>query len=119
MLKVIYQRLRRLHSQVKTPTEYISEAYISSIVETYQTDASGYGGGKRAKDVHSWGQPLSQSLIATARFVELSNFILKDSKEVGSGLARLQLRGNWMYDKVFLSLLLVGFNRSLEDSLET
>ena len=60
------------------------ETPISSRVETYQTDAPRDGGRKRGEDVHSWGQPLSQSLIATARFVKFLNSILKDGDDSGS-----------------------------------
>ena len=65
---------------------YISErlkSYPSPHVKTYQTNTTEYGGRKRVEDVHSWAQPLCQSLIAT-QFVEFSNLILKDSKDGGS-----------------------------------
>jgi hypothetical protein len=51
-----------------TYRKYTSEASISSRGETYQTDAPRDGGRKRAEDVHSWAQPLRQSLIAVTRF---------------------------------------------------
>ena len=89
-----------------------------SRVETYQTDASRNSGRKRVEDVHGWAQPLGQSLIATVRFVEFSNLILKDGDDGGSGVAILQLRGKWMSEKVVLGLLLVGFYGCLEDRLE-
>ena len=79
-----------------------------SRVETYQTNASRNSGRKRVEDVHSWAQPLRQSLITTVRFVEFSNLILKDGGDGGSGVAILQLRGKWMSEKVVLGLLLVG-----------
>ena len=60
------------------------ETPISSRVETYQTDAPRDGGRKCGEDVHSWGQPLRQSLIATARFVKFLNPILKDGDDSGS-----------------------------------
>jgi hypothetical protein len=56
----------------------------SHMIETYQTNAPRDGSRKSVEDVHSWGQPLGQSLIATVRFVELSNLILKDSNNGGS-----------------------------------
>ena len=62
---------------------YIREclkSYSSSHVETYQTNTTKYGGRKRGEDVHSWAQPLRQSLIAN-QLVEFSNLILKDSKD--------------------------------------
>ena len=77
-------------------------------METYQTDAPGNSGRKRAEDVHSWAQPLGQSLIATVRLVELSNLILKDSEYGGNRVAILQLGGKRLGKKVLLGLLLVG-----------
>jgi hypothetical protein len=68
---------------------YISEAYINSRVETYQTDAPGNSGRKCEQDINSWAQPLDQFLIATVRFVKFSNLILKDSKDGGSSIAGL------------------------------
>jgi hypothetical protein len=59
------------------------EAYIDSRCKTYQTNAARDGSRKRGEDVHSWAQPLRQSLIATMRFVEFSNLIFKDSKDGG------------------------------------
>ena len=103
---------------MKIPAKYISEAYISSRVETYQTDATGNGGRKCAEDVHGWAQPLGQSLIANVRFVKLSNLILKDGEDGRSRVAVVQLGGKWMSEKVILGLLLVGIYGSLEDYLE-
>jgi hypothetical protein len=103
---------------VKIPAIYISEAYTRSRFETYQTDATGNSGRKRVEDVHGWAQPLGQSLVATVRFVEFSNFILKDGEDGGSGVAVLQLLGKRMGEKVVLSLLLVGLDGCLEYCLE-
>ena len=83
------------------------KVYISSSVETYQTDAPHDGGRKRGEDIHSWIQPLGQSLIAAARFVEFSHLILKDCKDRGGRFARFQLGGKGMCEKVFLCLLLI------------
>ena len=80
---------------------------ISSRGETYQTDASRYGGRKRVENVDSWAQPLCQSLIALTALLKFSNSILKESNNGGSRLARLQLGGERMGKKVFLGLLLV------------
>ena len=96
----------------------MSEAYIRSRVETYQTRASGNSGGKRVEDVHGWTQPLGQSHISTVRFVKLTNLILKDDDYGGSRVASLQLGGKRMGEKILLGLLLVGLYDSLEDSLE-
>ena len=100
------------------PVKYISEAHIKSRVETNQTNATGNSGRKRVEDVHGWAQPLGQSLIATVRFVEFSNLILKDGEDGAGGVAFLQLLGKWMGEKVVLGLLLVGIYGSLEYSLE-
>ena len=93
---------------MKIPAKYLSEVYIKSRVKTYETDATGNGGRKRVEDVHSWAQPLGQSLIATVRLVEFSNLILKDGEDGGNGAAILQLGGKRMCEKVVLGLLLVG-----------
>ena len=98
--------------------KYMSEAYIRSRVETYQTRASGNSGGKRVEDVHGWAQPLGQSHISTVRFVKLTNLILKDDDYGVSRVACLQLGGKRMCEEVLLGLLLVGPQGSLEDSLE-
>ena len=98
--------------------KYISDAHIRSRVETYQTDASGNSGRKCVKDVHGWAQRLGQSLIATERFVEFSNLILKDGEDGASRVAILQPGGERMCDKVFLCLLLVGLDRGFKNSLE-
>ena len=103
---------------MKIPENYILEAYIESRVETYQTDAAGNGGRKCVEDVHGWSQPLGQSLIAGLRFVKFSDLILKDGDDGVSRVAILQLGGKRMGKKVVLGLLLVGFERNLEDSLE-
>ena len=103
---------------MRIPANYISEAYIRPRVETYQTDTTGNGGRKRAEDVHSWAQPLRQSLVAAVRFVEFSNLILKNCEYGGSRVAVLQLGGKRMGEEVFLGLLLVGLEGSLEDCLE-
>jgi len=66
----------------------------------------------------SWVQPFGQSLVATARFVKFSNLILKDGKDIGNIVAGLQLGGKRMYEKVFLSLLFVGPQGTVENSLE-
>ncbi len=58
--------------------------YSSSSVETYQTDALSKDGRKRVQDIHSWDQPLGQSLIATASLVEFPNLVLKHGKN-GAG----------------------------------
>jgi hypothetical protein len=50
---------------------------LAHIVETYQTDAPGDSSRKRAQDVHSWVQPLGQSLIATVSLVEFPDLVLK------------------------------------------
>ena len=44
---------------------------------------------KRAEDVHSWVQPLSQSLIGTARLVKFSSLISKDGEDGGRRVVRL------------------------------
>ena len=103
---------------MKIPAIYISEAYIRSRVNTYQTDTTGNSGRKCVKDVHSWAQPLGQSLIATVRFVKFSNLILKDGEDSVGRVASLQLGGKRMGEKVLLGLLLIGLDRSLKDSLE-
>ena len=100
------------------PVKYISEADIKSTVETNQTNATGNSGRKRVEDVHGWAQPLSQSLIATVRFVEFSNLILKDGEDGNSRVAVVQPGGKRMSEKVFLGLLLVGLQSSLEYCLE-
>ena len=68
-----------------------SKAYISCRVETYQTDTPRDGGRKCREDVHSWVQPLRQSLIAagSARFVKFLNLNLKDCNDRASRAARL------------------------------
>ena len=53
------------------------------------------------------------------RFVKLLNLILKDGDDGVSRVAVLQLGDKRMGEKVVLGLLLVGLERSLEDSLET
>ena len=103
---------------MKIPAIYISEAYISSRVKTYQTDSTGNSGRKRAEDVHSWAQPLGQSLVATVRLVEFSNLILKDGEDGNSRVAVVQPGCKRMSEKVFLGLLLVGLYGSLEYCLE-
>ena len=103
---------------MKIPAKYLSEVYIKSRVKTYETDATGNGGRKRVEDVHSWAQPLGQSLIATVRLVEFSNLILKDGEDGSSRVAVVQLGGKRMGEKVLLSLLLVGLYGSLEYCLE-
>jgi hypothetical protein len=103
---------------VKIPVIYISGAYISSKVETYQADAPGNSGRKRTEYIDSWAQPLCQSLVATVRFVKILDLILKDGKDCGSSVAGLQLRGKRMFEKVVLCLLSVGLQRSSEDGLE-
>ncbi|KAH9029598.1 hypothetical protein EDB85DRAFT_2275996 [Lactarius pseudohatsudake] len=55
---------------------YIKQAYISSGVGTYQTNALGDGGRKCIQDVHGWDQPLCQSVIA-ADFKAASKMIWK------------------------------------------
>ena len=100
------------------PAKFISEAHIKSTVETNQTNATGNSGRKRVEDVHGWAQPLGQSLIATVRFVEFSNLILKDGEDGNSRVAVVQPGGKRMSEKVFLGLLLVGLYGSLEYCLE-
>ena len=89
-----------------------------SRVETYQTDAPGNSGRKRAEDIHGGAQPLRQPVITTVRFDKFLNLNVKNGKDCGSRLAILQLRGKRMSEKVFLRLLLVGLQRGLEDCLE-
>ena len=93
---------------MKIPAKYLSEVYIKSRVKTYETDATGNGGRKCVEDVHGWAQPLRQPFIATVRFVKLSNLILKDGDDGGSGVAVLQPGGKRMCEEVVLGLLLVG-----------
>ena len=95
------------------------ETHVSSRMGTYETDAPRDSGRKRGEDVHSWGQPLRQSLIATTRFVKFLNSILKDGEYCGNRVAVPQLGGKRMGEKILLGLLLVGLQRSLEDCLET
>ena len=104
---------------MKTPENCISDAYIRSRGEAYQTDAPRNGGRKRAEDVNSWGQPLCQPLVATARFVKFLNLILQDGEDGGGRVANLQLGGKRMCEKVLLGLLLIGLKSGLEDSLES
>ena len=103
---------------MKIPAKYVSETYIRSRVETYQTDATGNSGRKCVEDVHGWAQPLGQSLIATVRSVKFPNLILKDGEYGVGRVAIMQLGGKWMGEKVVLGLLLVGLECSLEYSLE-
>ena len=103
---------------MKISVQYILEAHVKSRVETYHTDATRNSGRKCAEDVHGWAQPFGQSLVTTVRFVELSNFILKDSDDGVSRVAILELGGKRMRDEVFLRLLLVRLQGSLKDSLE-
>ena len=100
------------------PTESTSDDASRLKFETYQTDATGNSGRKRAEDVDSWTQPLRQPLVATARFVKFSNLILKNDEDSGGRVANVQLGGKWMRKKVRLGLFLVGFQGGLEDSLE-
>ena len=95
------------------------KAYIDSSIGTYETDAVGDDGRKRAQDTHRWGQPLCHSLIATMRVVKLLNLVLKHGNNGTSSVARLQLGGKRVSEKVFLGLLLVGFQGSIENGLET
>ena len=85
---------------------------------TYHTDTPRNSGRKRVEDVHRWGQPLRQSVITTARFVEFLNLILKDGEDGVGGIARLKLGRKGMCDKVLLCLPLVGLQRCFEDCLE-
>ena len=103
---------------MKIPAKYILEGYIKSRIKTYQTDTTGNSGRKCVEDIYGWAQPLGQSLIATVRFVKLSNLILKDGDDGVSRVAIPQLRGKRMCEKVFLRLIFVGLERSFKDSLE-
>ena len=103
---------------MKIPAIYILEAYISSRVKTYQTDTTGNSGRKCAEDVHSWAQPLGQSLVATVRCVKFSNLILKDCEYGGSRVTVLQLGGKLVGEEVLLGLFLVGLQGGLEDCFE-
>ena len=87
-------------------------------METYQADAPRNCGRKRGEDVHGWVQPLRQTLVTTARFVQDLNLVLKDSNDSGSGVAGLQLGHKRMSEKFCLGLLLVGLESSLEEDLE-
>ena len=87
-------------------------------METYQADAPGNSSRKRGEDVHGWVQPFCQFVVTTARFVQELNLVLKDSNDSGSGVAGLQLGQQWMSEKVFFGLLLVGLESRLEDHLE-
>ena len=62
----------------------MSEAYIDLITKSYQTDAPGDGSRKRVDNIDSWAQPLRQSLIPVAIFLEFSNLIFKDRDYGGS-----------------------------------
>jgi hypothetical protein len=57
------------------------KAWNYSIVETYQTDASGDSGRKREQHIYSWGQPLGPSLMVTANLVKFSDLVLKQGKD--------------------------------------
>ena len=90
---------------------YISEAFIRSRVETYQTDAAGNSSRKCVEDVDSWAQPLGQSLVVAVRFVKFSHLVFKDGEYGISRVAILQLRGERMGERVLLGLFLVGLER--------
>jgi hypothetical protein len=122
----------RILAVMKTPTPakitfagentykiYIRGRKLQSLcVETHQADAAGDGSRKRVQDVHSRAQPLRQSVIAAARYVKFSNLVLKQRNDGASRVACLQLRGKRMCDKVFLSLILVRFQSSIENRLK-
>jgi hypothetical protein len=113
LLEGIHRCLQRSHLQAKIPSKYISEEAsrlkLAPRVETYETDTARDSSRKRAQDIHSWVQPLGQSLIATASLVEFTDLILKDSNDGGSRIAGLQLGGERMCGEVFLGLLLIRF----------
>jgi hypothetical protein len=91
---------------------------MSSRVETYQTDAPRNSGRKCAQNVHSRTQPPRQPHVATVGFVKFSDLVLEESNDGGSGVAGFQLGSKGMCEKVFLGLLSVGFQDSLENDLE-
>ena len=65
----------------KTCNTYMRDSTLTlTQIKTHQTDAPGDGGRKRVEDIDSWAQPLCQSLIAGAVFLEFPNLIAKDSK---------------------------------------
>ena len=92
---------------------------VGQRVETYQTDAPVNSGRKRAKGVNSWGQPLGQSGVATARFVKFLNLILKDGEDGIGRIAGFKLSGKRVFEKVVFGLPLVGLERCFEDRLES
>src|ERR1700744_3348772 len=67
---------QRWHLQAKIPKKIYIRRSFKYCSEAYKTGAPGDCGRKRAKDIHSWVQPLGQSVITTVSFVEFTNLVL-------------------------------------------
>ena len=63
-------------------------------------------------------EALNQFGIAVSDIAEFLGLIAKYSKDFFSGFACIDLRGEWVFAEVFLSLFGVFFNGSNEDGFE-
>ena len=84
----------------------------------HESDTFAKGRGEGIKDVDGRIQPFRQLVVAGRRLFELLYLGAEDGQDVGGRVAGLQLDHQWMHEKVFLGLLLILFDGSIEDGLE-
>ena len=73
------------------------------------------GGRECVKDIHSWREPLRESLVAALRLIELAGFPLKYGEDSFWSIAASNLLCEWVGGEFFSSLLLVLFQGLIED----
>ena len=76
------------------------------------------GSRERVENIHSWIEPLSESLIAALRFIQLSGFRFKYGEDGFGRSAALYFRSEWVGSQVFPGLLLILLEGLYEDELK-
>ena len=84
---------------------------------TCQADTASDDSRKRAEDIDGGIQPLCQSVIGGTRLVEPRNLLVKYTEDGAWRITGLELLEERMGAEVFLCLLLVSFDGTVEDGL--
>jgi len=84
---------------------------------TCQANTASNDSRKRAEDIDGGTEPLGQVVIGTTRLVEPRNLFIKHSEDGIWGITVLEFVEQWMGTEIFLGLLLVSFDGTVEDGL--
>jgi hypothetical protein len=81
----------------------------------HHPNALANGPGKRIQDIHGWGDPFCEPVVATLRLTECGDLLSKDVENSFGGFTGLKAGKEWMRGQVLLSFKFVGFQSGIEN----